>query len=213
MHLTRLKILFITLLTCLLSTIHSQDSIQNKQRPKFGATYNVNAGLFYTHAIGFVTTFRDSHQIELNGLIIPGVNPFKEKMHFGSSLNYNFLPNRADKLLNLLFTSSIYFTNYSYVNEYTAWPNIKQNRSEYKTSDLTLLVGLGFDAKITKRLHMSFSVSNYLASFGFSKYKYIDYVNNTESNNSYKSWTLLEPEDFLVNDLLAKIGIVYYFKN
>lgn len=213
MHLTRQKILFIALLTCLLSTVRSQDSIQNKQRPKFNVTYNVNAGLFYTHAIGIGATFRHKHQVELNGLIIPGVNPSKDKMHFGSSLNYTFLPNKADKVFNLLFTSSLYFTNYSNVFEYTIWPNIKQTRSEYKTSILTLLIGLGFDSKITKRVHMSFSVSSYIAGVASSKYKYIDYVNNTESNNSSKNFSLLDPEDFLVSDLLANIGIKYYFRN
>lgn len=211
MPLIRQKIILFAL-TCLLSKVYSQDSIQNKQKPQLGATYNVNAGLFFTHAIGIATTFRNKHQIELNGLIISEVNPFKDKMHFGTSLNYIFLPNRSDKFLNLLFTSSIYNTNDSDIYEYASSPTVKEFRREYKKSDLTFLIGLGFDTRITKRLHMNFSLSSYILTFAATKYKYFYYKNNIEEYKSYNSWTHVEFDNFLVNDLLAKIGLVYCFK-
>ncbi|MCX8081184.1 MAG: hypothetical protein N3F09_08115, partial [Bacteroidia bacterium] len=76
MNLSKAKIELVVLLFCSLSTVYSQDSTKNEFRPKFGATYNVSTGLFYAHAIGAFTTLRDKHQIELNALLVPGVNPF-----------------------------------------------------------------------------------------------------------------------------------------
>jgi hypothetical protein len=212
MHLTRLNIIF-ALLISVLSAAYSQDSLQYKPTRKFGATYNVAGGLFYSHAIGAFTTIRDKHQIELTGLIIPGINPFKDKMNFGASLNYNYLPNKADNLVNLSLNPSLYFTNFSGVEEYTVWPNIKQYRSEFNTSSISFLTGLGFDSKLSKNIHISLSVSSYIIGYGIYKAKYIDYINNYEYNGSHNQVIFLKLDNFSINDLLAKIGIKYYLKS
>jgi hypothetical protein len=212
MHLSRPN-LILALLPFIALSIRAQDSIPNKENTKFGVTYHVNAGPFYNHGIGAFATVNDKHQIELNALIIPGVNPFKDKTHLGSSLNYNFLPNKADNFLNLTFNSSIYFTNYLWVDEYIAWPNVKKHYWETQSNEFTFQLGMGFDTKLTKRVHLAFSASSLVIGYGFYKSKYIDYVNNTEFNSSGWRFTYIRLNDFLINNLLAKIGIKYIFKN
>ncbi|HPQ08589.1 MAG TPA: hypothetical protein PK995_05120 [Bacteroidia bacterium] len=194
-----------------LLSVRSQDSVQNTQKIKWGATYNVHNGLFYAHAVGVVANFRDKHQLELNGLMLPEVNPFKDKNHFGASLNYIFLPNKADKTFNLIFTSSLYYLNDSYAVNYAIWNNSNISRVEYNINAFALLLGFGFDIKITKRIHIPLSLSNFIVAYSVETAKKIDINNKVVSKNSSSEFIYLEPEDFLVNDLLLRVGVVYYF--
>jgi len=184
--------------------------VQNTQKIKWGATYSVHNGLFYAHAVGVVANFRDKHQLELNGLMLPGVNPIKDKNHFGASLNYIFLPNNADKTFNLLFTSSLYYINNDYIDEYPTWYNPNLSRVECNSNEFGLFLGLGFDTKITKSIHISLSLSNFIVGYSINKYKNFDFNNNVSkySNNEFE---YLDPDDFLVYDLLLRVGMVYYF--
>jgi hypothetical protein len=204
------KIVLVCAMTFLLLSVHSQDSLQNTQKIKWGATYNVHNGLFYAHAVGVIANFRDKHQLELNGLMLPGVNPFKDKNHFGASLNYIFLPNKAEKTFNLLFTSSLYYINNDYVDEYPTWYNPNLSRVECNSNEFALLLGLGFDTKITKSIHISLSLSNFIVGYNINKYKNFDFNNNV-SKYSTNEFTYLDPDGFLVNDLLLRVGMVYYF--
>jgi hypothetical protein len=204
------KILLVFSLTFLLLSVRSQDSLQNTQKIKWCATYNVHNGLFYAHAVGVVANFRDKHQLELNGLMFR-VNPFKDKNHFGASLNYIFLPNKAEKTFNLIFTSSLYYLNYTYVVYYSIWNNSNISRIEYNTNAFALFLGLGFDAKITKSIHISLSLSNFIVGYNINKYKNFDFNNNV-SKYSTNEFTYLDPDGFLVNDLLLRVGMVYNFR-
>jgi hypothetical protein len=204
------KILLVFSLTFLLLSVRSQDSLQNTQKIKWCATYNVHNGLFYAHAVGVVANFRDKHQLELNGLMFR-VNPFKDKNHFGASLNYTFLSNKAEKTFNLIFTSSLYYLNYTYVVYYSIWNNSNISRIEYNTNAFALFLGLGFDAKITKSIHISLSLSNFIVGYNINKYKNFDFNNNV-SKYSTNEFTYLDPDGFLVNDLLLRVGMVYNFR-
>jgi hypothetical protein len=203
-------IMLVFALTFLLLSVRSQDSVQNTQKIKWGVTYNVHNGLFYAHAVGVVANFRDKHQLELNGLMFR-VNSFKDKNHFGASLNYTFFPNKAEKTFNLIFTSSLYYLNYTYVVYYSIWNNSNISRIEYNTNAFALLLCFGFDIKITKRIHIPLSLSNFIVAYIVETSKKIDVNNKVVSKNSSDEFTYLDSDDFLVNDLLLRVGMVYYF--
>ena len=182
----KIAAIFILGLICSISAL-AQDSLKAKRQIRYGAEYNINTGYFYAHSIGAIATINDKHQFGVDGLLIPGINPMKDRMNYGAAMNYNFLPNKTNNRLDAILTSSLYYENYKSVNEYTFWPNNLISRSEYISNGVSLFIGFGLNINITKRINISTSVSSYIFDYGSYKSKYIDYQTQTETNYSNKS--------------------------
>ncbi len=208
----KFKIQIFILTTFCFSASYSQDTSIITKPVKFGLTYNVNAGLVYGHSFGCLVLKNPKHQFELNILLLPGENQYKEKINFGSSLAYNFLPNKASNRFNLQFTSSLCYTNYQGSQEYSLWNGTKKSKYEYILNEITLFVGFGFNVKITEGIYISTSLSSYLMRYSDYQTKHTDYLNNKETTNTEKSFQYLDFEYFTSYDLLAKLGIIFFIK-
>ena len=90
-------LLLLAIIAPCLNKAYCQDSLKVNRKIKFGMQYNVNAGYFYAHSLGGIMSIRNKHQLEINGILFPGINPIKDRMDYGAAVNYNFFPNGAEK--------------------------------------------------------------------------------------------------------------------
>lgn len=207
----------IRLIVCLLlflgsKALNGQDSAVVKRSIKFGAEYFFTTGFIYTHNLGAVVLIKNKHQIGLSGSFIPGEIFFKEQTNLGVAIDYNYLPNKTLNRFDLLFKSSITLTQIKNSYETKEWPNVLVSKREAVSKYALLFVGFGINMKLHKDFHLQASLSSPFIGYVAYYSKTIDYKYNTESSTASKSFYFIDPKEFMVQDLLAKIGLVYYFK-
>ncbi len=193
--------------------IAAQDSLSAKPKTSFGIEYNLMLGGTYGHGIYGTMIHKERHQITLGLNVLPMTNPFKDGANLGGTLGYDLYPNKRKNRLDLLFHSDVTYEKYKTIDNYYAWNTGALNYSYKTNSDLIMWnIGLGFNFKIAPGVSMKFLVSSGMFYYVNSNSVFNDYVNGYESRYAYTDFELADFEDFMINDLTARIGINYFFK-
>jgi hypothetical protein len=201
-------------MACLIlsAKLNGQDSLVANSKPKLGIEYNVNAGYFYAHSLGGSISFKDKHKLALNGMFFPNENPFKGRINYGFSGDYNFYPNKTKNRFDLLFRSTIYYSNFKNVIEYNYPQNNRHEIINQTFHIFDLFLGFGFNLKASQKINFTATISSFIIGFTRIKSLTTYYIQNTETYYKNKDFDHLFLEDFMMNDLLVKIGVNYLLK-
>ena len=192
--------------------LNAQDSLKKANTSKFGIEYGVNLGEFYGHSIGGLITIKEKHQLSLDLLLIPTRVFFGWNYGYGTGICYNFLPNKINNRLDIIFTASTYFTKIKEEEVlYYNYPSTILMSSQDIYSSIGCYLGLGFNLKISRRLNFNATLSSNMFTYYETDWIQRNKVANTKSISSNYNHYFINYEDFMLNDLLAKVSINYTF--